>query len=118
MIESTLAIQGGFTGYKLPPMLLMITTDNSSFLDIKERNQVYIDGGLFAMSLLLSLEYVSLAACPLNAMLNVSRDKQMRELLNIPKNENIIMFAAVGNFKESYKEPKSFRYKGEEITRS
>lgn len=51
-------------------------------------------------------------------MLNVSRDKQMRELLNIPENENIIMFAAVGNFKESYKVPKSFRYKGDEITRS
>lgn len=116
-IKKALDIQMGMTGYDLPPVLLAVTTDSSSFVDLTERNQVYIDGGLFAMSLLLSLEYVSLAACSLNAMFPVGRDKKMRHLLGIPSNENIIMFIAVGNFKDAHKAPKSFRYTGEEIVR-
>lgn len=115
VMESALAIQRGMRGYDLPQALLLVTTDSSSFLDLTERNQVYIDGGLFAMSLLMSLEYVSLAACPLNAMFTVKREKQMRRLLQLPEEENIIMFVAVGNFKEVNKMPKSFRYGREDI---
>jgi nitroreductase len=116
-IGDALAIQGGFSGYDLPPVLLMITTDTSSFISKNERNQVYTDGGLFAMSLLLSLEFVTLAACPLNAMLPVKGEKALRKLLDIPANENIIMFVSVGNFMDTSTVPKSFRFSAEEITK-
>lgn len=117
-IEEVIAVQDGMTGYDTPPVLLMVTTDTSAFVHVTERNQVYIDGGLFAMSLLLGLEYVSLAACSLNAMFSVSRDKKMRNILGVPKNENIIMFISVGNFKRINKVPKSFRYTREDISRT
>lgn len=116
LIASTLQIQGGFNGYALPPVLLVVTTDTSSFLHKNERNQAYIDGGLFAMSLLLTLEYVSLAACPLNAMLSVANEKAMRKLLSLPDRENIIFFISVGNFQDANLVPKSFRYPSEHIT--
>lgn len=115
-IKAALSIQRGMTGYKLPPVLLTVTTDSSSFIDLTERNQIYIDGGLFAMALLMGLEYVSLAACPLNAMFSVRQDKDMRKLMSIPDNENFIMFIAVGNFKTNNKVPKSFRYAARDIT--
>lgn len=114
-IETVLKLQGGLTSYALPPVLIMITTDTTAFVGINERNQVWIDGGLFAMSLLLSLEYVSLAACPLNAMLSIKNDKKMRDFLNIPPSENIIMFISVGNFLKESGVPKSFRYSKELI---
>lgn len=116
-IASALKLQGGITGYELPPALLMITTDTSAFIDINERNQIFIDGGLYAMSVLMGLEYVSLGACPLNAMMSVKNDKKMRKLLNIPSSENIIMFISVGNFLEENKVPRSFRYNSRAVKR-
>lgn len=116
-IEATLRLQNGITGYELPPAVIMITTDTSAFVGVNERNQVWIDGGLYAMSVLLGLEYQSIAACPLNAMMTVRRDRKMRKLLNVPDSENIIMFISVGNFLKESRVPKSFRYKFEETTR-
>ena len=116
-IESALKIQGGIAGYGLPPALIMITTDTAAFVDVNERNQIYTDGGLYAMSVLLGLEYVGLAACALNAMMSIKRDKKMRKILNVPPSENIIMFISVGNFLENNKVPKSFRYSSSIVSR-
>lgn len=117
IIDKALKLQGGIKGYQLPPALIMVTTDTSAFVDVNERNQVWIDGGLYAMSVLTGLEYVSLGACPLNAMMSVKNDKKMRQLLNIPASENIIMFISVGNFLDENKVPKSFRYEKDSVSR-
>lgn len=110
LIERTLSLQGGFAGYGTPPVLLMVTSDLSAAVGVHERNQAFIDGGLFSMSLLLSLEYVMLAACPLNAMLRPHQERSLRELLEIPDSESIIMFISVGHFAPETPAPKSFRY--------
>lgn len=73
-INSLLAIQGGFNGYPTPPKLLVITADLRAFLDPTERNQAYIDGGLFSMTLLLALESFGFAACALNAMMRIPQE--------------------------------------------
>lgn len=117
LISEALAVQGGINGYPIPPVVLAVTTDTASFVSTDERNQIYIDGGAFAMSLLLSLEYVGLAACPLNAMFDIDRDKKMRSILSVPENENFIMFVSVGHFKTKNNISKSFRYSAEEIMR-
>jgi nitroreductase len=109
MIAATLEIQGGFNGYKLPPALPLITTDNRNFTGPSERNQGYTDGGLFSMAFMMSLEYVGLAACALNAMFSKNKEMLMREVLEIPLYENLIMFIAIGNFLEETPYPKSWR---------
>ncbi|MBO0432878.1 nitroreductase family protein [Enterococcus sp. DIV0660C] len=116
IIEKALKIQGGFNGYTCPPCLIMITTDTNYFIDVTERNQIYIDGGLFAMSLLYALEYEGLAACALNTMFDIKRDKKTRKLLDIPDSENLILYITVGNFKKNYKVPMSHRLCVNEIT--
>ncbi|WP_278531435.1 nitroreductase family protein [Enterococcus asini] len=116
LIEQSLKIQAGFNGYKLPPCLLLITTDTSAFIETKERNQVYIDGGLFSMSILNALEYVGLAACPLHTMFNVKDEVSTRKVLDVPENENLIMYIAVGNFNQENLYCKSFRNDAESIT--
>jgi hypothetical protein len=68
-ISTLLNHQHGFKGYPLPPALLLVTVDNTVFVSPTERNEGFIDGGLFSMSLLLALENYDLAACPLNTMM-------------------------------------------------
>ena len=114
-IKEALRVQGGLNGYPTPPVLLVITTDNAGFLHRQERNQVYVDGGIFAMALLLALEYEGVAACSLNTMFSIRQDKAARRLLNIPPSENIIMFISAGNFKPHVRVPKSFRFSAAEI---
>lgn len=96
VMEQVLSLQGGYTGYKLPPCLLLITASNNAFVGINERNEGYIDGGLFAMSILYSLEYKSLAACALNAMMSVKKEKQIKKILQLKDSDLLIMFIAVG----------------------
>lgn len=116
LIKKALDIQGGFKGYSLPPCLLMVTTDTRYFIDVTERNQVYVDGGLFAMSLIYALEYEGLAACALNTMFDPKRESATRKLLGINEFENLIMYLTVGNFKDDYRVPKSYRLCINEIT--
>ena len=117
IIEKTLAVQGGFGGYELPPVLALITADIEWFINENERNQAYIDGGLFLMAFLLGLENESLAACTLNAMFWPKQDEKIREILNISPSQVMIAFVAIGNFRDINYAAKSFRYPKEHIIR-
>lgn len=116
VITKVSKVQISLSSYKMPPVLLVVTSDISHFLLMTERREPYIDGGMFAMSLMLSLEYEGLAACPFNAMFTLQQEKAFRELLPIKPHETIITCISVGNFPETCKSPKSFRYDGAEIT--
>ncbi|HBO64816.1 TPA: hypothetical protein DD425_02560 [Candidatus Saccharibacteria bacterium] len=115
VIARVLGVQGGIAYYDTPPVLLLITADDNGYVDINERNQGYIDGGLFAMSVLYALEYKGLAACPLHAMFETGRDLTVRGMLDIPENEKLITFISVGHFKKESHVPKSFRYAPSDI---
>lgn len=116
LIQDVLKVQGGMNGYSAPPGLLIVTTDISQFLGPTERNQPFIDGGLFAMSLLLALEFEGIAACPLNAMFTAQREEKVRDLAGIPANERLLLFIAVGDFETEVNVPKSFRLAPEAIS--
>ena len=110
LIEKVLFHQRGFKGYGfLPEVLLVITVSNSTFLSPVERNEAFVGGGLFSMSVLYGLEYESLASVPLNAMMNSKDEKAVRNLVDIGYSEQIIMFIAIGSFKEVSYVPKSDR---------
>ena len=111
-IERALTSQGGWRGYSMPPVLALISVDVRSFVSVEERNEPYIDGGLFAMSFLTALEHESLAACPLNTMMRANQEQEIRKLLGVPDYE-----VPIGNFPESIESPVSFRYQPEFITR-
>lgn len=110
LISKALKLQGGFNGYPMPPALLLVTADNRSFLNVYEHNEGFIDGGLFGMQLLMSLEAVGLAACPLNTVMSVETEDKARSLLRIPESENFIMYITVGHYPEQIRLCKSRRY--------
>lgn len=101
--------QRGFSSPELPEVLLAITVSNSTFISPVERNQGFIDGGLYSMSVLYGLESEGLAAVPLNACL-YARDRQaVQKLLGIDPSEEIIMFIAVGDMPDEVAVPTSDR---------
>jgi len=115
-IEEILEVQSGFKGYLPPNKLVIITSDIRTFLKGSERTQSYIDGGLFAMSLMYALEFLSLASVPLSTMLSPKNEKKFREIAQIPEHENLIMVIAIGHFLEEVEVPTSLRNQVETIT--
>ena len=114
-IRAALDLQGGFRGYKLPPKLLLVTSDLSVFVAAVERNQAFVDGGLFMMLLLLALEQVGLGSCSLNTAMNKEREESIRKILNIPDSEVFISFVAVGHYDPTVMVPRSKRITVDEV---
>lgn len=107
--QKVLQHQRGFGYRTMPEVLLCVTVSNSAFVSPVERNQGYVDGGLFAMSIMYGLEYEGLAAVPLNACLYSRAQKEIRKITSIPEGDVIAMFIAVGDFIETSKVPMSGR---------
>lgn len=110
LLNDLLKLQGGLSGYgNNMDKLIMVTTDNEYFKGPQERNQGYIDGGLFSMNLLFGLHSEGLATCMLNANLSLKSEKEVRRKLNVSNTENIILFIGIGNYPLTYQSPISYR---------
>ena len=110
VLNQVLALQGGLSGEgRNIDKLLVVTTDNRYFYSGKERNQGYVDGGLYAMNLVYALHAQGVATCMLNANLPLSHEKQIKQLLALNEATNIILFIAAGSYADSFKAPVSQR---------
>lgn len=116
--KQALDIQGGNRGFGQDiGALLVVTSDLSIFRDSKERNQGFVDGGLFAMTLMYALHYLGLGCCPLNWSAARAKDRRLRHLLDIPDNELVIVLLGVGNLKPSFDVASSPRRAKAEVIR-
>jgi nitroreductase len=110
-------IQNGNRGFgHIVDKYIIVTSSLNSFRIVGERNQSYIDGGMYAMSLLYGLHYVGLAACALNWSVEQSVDKEIRRYIPIPNLENIILIIAVGNYPEKFSVARSCRNNASDVT--
>jgi len=97
-IQAALKLQGGTRGFsQAVPCLLVVASDVSAFYKLGERNQPWIDGGLFAMSLVYALHGLGLGTCMLNWSKSPGQDAGLRRAFQIAEHHNIIMMIAVGN---------------------
>lgn len=111
-----LELQSGLTGNGSNLSgLLLITVDNQYYSGSHERNQSFIDGGMFATSLLYSLTAKNIATCTLHADLNMKNDKMIRDKLDIKNFEDLICFIAFGSYPEHGKYAVSPRDSYEQI---
>jgi nitroreductase len=116
LLEKVLTVQGGNRGFGHQiPGVLVVTSYLGVFRGARERNQCWIDGGLFAMSLLYALTYGGVGSCPLNWSSDAAQDKALRELLGLPRDEVVIMLIAVGHLPENYRVASSPRMVLEEV---
>lgn len=96
-IDNILKLQGGFTGHeKNVSRLIILVSNKNYFFSIGERNQLYIDGGIYLMNLLYALHFFNIAACPANWGKCVRDDKLIRKIIDVPFNEQIICIIPIG----------------------
>lgn len=91
--------------------LLLITSDLNYFNYHREVFQAYIDGGMYAMSVINSLHFQCLGTIPLSGSLTPEQEKNVRRILNLDDAEVLILFIGVGNYPEHCQTTKSIRHK-------
>lgn len=89
--------------------LLLVCFTKSTFSFPEERNQGFVDGGLFSMSLLYALTDLGFATCPLNSNISYDSEKKLRQAMNLSKEYGLVMFIAVGHHKDKNISPISVR---------
>lgn len=97
LIINILSVQKGLEGYsKELSQLMVVTCDRSYFYSTGERNQMYIDGGIYLMNLLYALHYYEVGACPAHWGMPVSADSKIKDLLKLNESEQVIALLAIG----------------------
>lgn len=114
LIKKILSYQNGNKGFTSSiDKLLIVTADAKAFTSY-ESNQIFVDGGLFSMNLLLAIHAAGLGACPLNTCYPYFLENSVKRISDIPDNERLIMMIAVGCLKENYSVAYSARKPTEE----
>ncbi|MDM1405492.1 nitroreductase family protein [Myroides marinus] len=109
-VNELINIQGGFKGFEKDVRQILVVTNNRKFYyTIGERNQFYIDGGIYLMNLLYSLHFNKIACCPANWGKCYKDENRALELLGISRSEKIMCLIVVGEAKESFKTTLSLR---------
>lgn len=97
-IEAILRIQNGAVGFaESVPVLAVVTARRAMFVGPDERNQRWVDGGLFAMTLVWAAHALGLSTCMLNWALPSASSARLRKLTNIADGEDIVVLIAIGH---------------------
>ena len=92
--------------------LFVITGIQTYFDSGYERYQVFVDGGLFAMTFDYGLHLQHIGSCFKMYVRSHSREKVFKKLCNIPANEIPIVLILAGHYQEKpVQSPKSHRFK-------
>jgi nitroreductase len=105
-----LALQGGSAGFGQEiDKVLVVTTTLTNFWYSGERNQAWIDGGLFAMSLIYGLHARGIGSICLNWSKLASTTRAMRKLIGLSESDVVIMLIGIGHLREVFQVPISIR---------
>ena len=111
-INEILNLQLGGQGWAdNAPTMFIITGSMSCFGGITERQQVYIDGGLFAMNFVMGLHLYGIATCFKMFIRTYKLQDKVCEICGIPRNEVPIVVVMAGHYRDiAVKDPVSHRF--------
>jgi nitroreductase len=96
-VQLVLAEQNGNSGFRdSVPHVAIVTVDRRLFSGPEERNQRWIDGGLYAMSFVWALHGLGIGSCMLNWSVLHEKSATLRDVVGIDANEDIICLIAFG----------------------
>lgn len=95
--------------------MFVITYDISSLCNEYEIYQGYFNAGLFSMNFVNSLHSLGIGSCFLEYLNSLKEEKKMKDILNIPNNEQIAIMIAAGYYEDNIVSPMSTRKSIEEI---
>lgn len=117
-IQKVLEIQGGARGFADEITgLAIVTTNLRSYWDDTQRNQAWVDGGLFAMSFIFGLHAQGIGSVSLNWSKAPETDRKMRSAAAISDDEAIIMLVGFGKLRPEYRVACSPRVPLDEVLR-
>ncbi|CAM3158942.1 nitroreductase family protein [Prescottella defluvii] len=95
--DAVLAHQNGNKGFgHTASHVLVVTQDIEAFVAPGERNQAFVDGGMFAMTLMYALHAAGIGSCALNWSRTAADDKKLRATLGLPANEVVVTLMVAG----------------------
>lgn len=95
--DTALKFQSGNKGFgQHIPCLMVVAIDQRAFMPGQERYQHWIDGGMFAMSLIYALHSLGLVSCALNWSQSSTNDRAFRKAFRIADHDSIIMMLGIG----------------------
>lgn len=116
VLEKLLDNQNGNRGFREEiGQLIVVTCDLRYFNQERELHQVFIDGGMYAQSIIQALHSEGFAMIPLSASLWEQQETEVRRILKLEDAEMLIIFIGVGNYPETCMTTRSER-KPAEIT--
>lgn len=104
------ALQGGCKGFDSDMQAAILICGDLTSYYIDELNLPYVDGGLYAMNLMLVLHYYGFASIPLTMGRRNGCLKKIKQKMGIPQNEVPILLIGVGSYKDEFKVAVSYRY--------
>jgi len=107
----------GNKGFTENIQIAIVVTSSLESYFINEIHQAYIDGGLYAMTLIYCLHSLGLGTIPLTLGMMSSKNKILYKKFCISKGEVPILMIGVGNLKETYKVAVSERKEIDEYIR-
>ena len=114
--KKALSYQTGNRGFgDQASKVLIVTSDLGHFFNIGERNQCWIDGAMFVMSLVYALHSLGLGTCCLNWSVVYELDVALKKAVGISDSDSIIMMIAVGHLSKKLKVAQSARKDLEEV---
>lgn len=96
-VEEVLRYQIGNRGFGDQVTNLFLVTGRLSYYSSKEHHQVYVDGGMFSMSLILALHSHGLQSCALNTAYHWYDERRLRKCVGLDADEVPIMMIAFGH---------------------
>jgi nitroreductase len=117
-IKTLLGYQNGNAGFTDCIHRLLIVTGNIKAFTRYEHNQLFVDGGLLSMNIMLALHSAGLGSCPLNTCMPSYKEELLKKAAKIPMNEKLIMMIAVGGLKDTFRVAQSEKYELEHVLKA
>jgi len=96
-IARVLEHQDGHAGFgHRASHILVISGDLRAFVSSRERNELYVDVGMFAMSLVYAFEALGVGSCCLNICNHFTEQKALRRSCRLPTCESPVLMVAIG----------------------
>lgn len=116
-IIKILDIQTGARQFKNDVSCLILITATANAFLVGEAHQQYVNGGLYAMNLMLALHAMGLGAIPLNMGITRDREKAISSICGLDSSDTPILLIAVGQIPDQFEVAKSCRFPFTEYTK-
>ncbi len=96
-LKKLLLLQSGASGFHEHVFnLFVVSSDATAWLGAATRNQLYVDGGLFSLGLMLACHAYGLGTCALNLAVDNAKERRIKAVGSIPPCERLVLMIAFG----------------------